>query len=104
MTLTKRTSEQYHIELPGQSFTSITICELGDLFIDGDWGYYCYSWRAFGKSFKEFLSDLGIDYLIAKFESRQIENGGKKSINARSKQAIEAHFKAFQEIIKSEIN
>jgi hypothetical protein len=103
MTLTKRNCEQYQIELPGESFTRITICESGDLFIDGDWGYYCYSWRAFGKSFKEFLSDLGPDYLIVKFESHQLENGGKKSINARAKQAITAHFKAFQEILKSEL-
>lgn len=101
-TFEKFNCEQYYIRIDQYSYMKITICENGDLFIDGDYGYWCYAWRSFGESFKRFLIGLGDDYLIAKLESNQISNDGKKTINKHRKEALLNHWHAFQEILKEE--
>lgn len=41
--------------------------ELGNLFLNSDWGAFMYSWRSFGSDFREFLASTNPDYVVGKF-------------------------------------
>lgn len=48
----------------------------GNLSLISDWGNYATTFRAFGSSFSEFLSQVNTDYLLTKLAPR---SGGKHS-------------------------
>lgn len=100
----KTIAESYRIDHPKHSYGIFIINEKGDLFITSDWGYYTFSWRAFGVSFKQFLIGMNADYLIGKLESNQRQFlGATKKINARQQEAIAALFAEFQQQLKNEL-
>ncbi len=69
-TFTKTIVECYKFRNPAGGYADITIDAIGTtgrISIASDWGDYQYYWSACGKPFKEFLSQLGIDYLAGKF-------------------------------------
>lgn len=101
-TLTKTTCEKYHFDSDNHSWTTFIISDTGDLYIYGDWGYYCYSWRAFGKDFKNFLIDITPEYLLSKIESNASLHR-KDKITSRQKEALLFFFGELIKIIKSEI-
>jgi hypothetical protein len=70
------------VEHPESSYGTFCYNEIGDLFLQSDWGFYGYSWRAFGDSFSEFLMDIDADYVVQKFENNQ---------SITSKKRIPAH-------------
>lgn len=103
--VTKIPATQYYVVVDGHSWASFIITDKGDLFINSDWGYWAYAWRAFGTDFRAFLADLGSDYLIAKLETNQFQmlRVGRKTIPKRSQEAIAALFAKFQEELKKEL-
>jgi hypothetical protein len=99
----KTNATSYRIDHPQHSYGIFIITEKGDLFITSDWGYYTFSWRAFGDNFKAFLIGLGADYLLSKLESNQRQFlGVSKKINKRQAEALIALFTEFQEQLKTE--
>lgn len=103
--VTKIPATQYYVVVDGQSWASFVITDKGDLFINSDWGYWAYAWRAFGIDFRAFLADLGADYLIAKLETNQFQmlRAGRKTMPQRSQEAITALFAKFQAELKKEL-
>jgi hypothetical protein len=102
MMITKDACEQYYIVLEEHSWNTFTISPKGDLFINGDWGYWAFNWRAFGDNFKMFIIGMNAEYLIDKIESNELMFD-KNKMGVRRKAAITAHFKAFQDELKREI-
>jgi hypothetical protein len=100
--LTKHECEQYHISTQDHSWNTFTISPIGDLFIHGDWGYYCYNWRSAGDNFKEFLVSINSEYFLAKIESN-ISLHQKKKITPTQKQKLILFFEEFQKILKQEL-
>jgi len=76
--ITKDKAETYHIDHPISSYGIFCFNNKGDLFLQSDWGLYGYSWRAFGKNFKEFIAQCEPDYILQKFFINFNEIGGKK--------------------------
>ena len=50
----------------------------GDLFVNSDWGFYGYAWRAFGSDFQSFLASTNAYYMVGKFEINYRETNNKK--------------------------
>ena len=64
----KDTAETYHINHPAASYGIFCFNSNGDLFLNSDWGFYCYPWRGYGNgTFKDFLRTCSADYLVQKF-------------------------------------
>jgi hypothetical protein len=87
------TAETVSINTPDTSWGIFCFNSIGDLFLNSDWGMFCYSWRSFGKDFREFLAGLNADYVICKFSQNYDENmpnnkrlGSK--INKRRKESV----------------
>jgi len=64
----KLSAETIYINHPDASYGIFCFNEIGDLFINSDYGFYGYAWRSFGQNFKEFLASTNSHYLIGKFE------------------------------------
>ena len=99
----KTPATQYYVVVDGHSWASFIITDKGDLFINSDWGYWACNWRAFGPSFREFLSDMYPDYLMNNIIRQQLTFGGKKTIQKRTQEAIFALFRKFQDELKKEL-
>lgn len=50
----------------------------GDLFLNSDWGNYCYAWRSFGNDFREFLESTNTSYIVGKLGQGYFEMTMKK--------------------------
>ncbi len=50
----------------------------GDMFVNSDWGFYGFAWRAYGKDFLSFLQNTNAQYIVQKFENNHREVSGKK--------------------------
>lgn len=101
--IVKDPAEQYYISIPGQSWATFTINKKGDLFINSDWGYFCYAWRAFGDDFKRFSIGTSADYLFGCLERNMIQFYGlKQKMRPRQKEAIAELFKQLQNELKDE--
>lgn len=61
--------------------------ELGDLFLNSDWGVYAFSWRSFGGNFQSFLAGTNEDYIVQKFENNFC-NQTQKPINPHTKSKV----------------
>lgn len=61
--------------------------EIGDLFLNSDWGAFMYGWRSFGANFREFLASTNADYIVGKFQINYREHS-KKAIPPHTKTAI----------------
>ena len=69
MHIQKDTAETFYINDPESTYGTFCFNTSGDLFLNSDYGYYCYSWRAFGTDFKKFLSGLNPEYVFDKFDT-----------------------------------
>ena len=78
VTATTHTAETVYISHPLSSYGIFCFNEEGDLFLNSDWGFYGFSWRAFGDDFKDFLSRTNADYIVGKFAINYREVAGKK--------------------------
>lgn len=87
-------SHTIRIDHPQASYGIFSFNESGDLFLMSDWGNYCYSWRAFGEDFYEFLSTLQADYLLGKFETSHRQNY-QKEIQPKTKVMVTFLIQAF---------
>lgn len=55
---------------PGE-WATIIIRPNGQIFINSDYGDWCFWWNGFGKDFKQFLISLNSDYLASKLGSNR---------------------------------
>lgn len=62
---------------PEHSYGIFCWNSLGDLFLSSDWGMYGFSWRSFGKDFKQFLLEINEDYVFNKFDQNSRYLHGK---------------------------
>jgi len=67
--VTKSTADTYYLCGPEFEWAKVIVCPEGDLLIQGDYGYFAYSWRSFGPDFKAFLSDITPEYVFQKFDN-----------------------------------
>ena len=68
-----------YIDHPEAGYGIFCFNSKGDLFLNSDWGFYGYSWRAFSDSFADFLRRSNAEYIVGKFainhnQSRQLKN------------------------------
>lgn len=56
------------IDHPEASYGIFCFNSAGDLFLNSDWGFYGYAWRAFGDDFHEFLQRANAEYIVGKFQ------------------------------------
>lgn len=61
--------------------------ELGNLFLNSDWGAFMYGWRSFGSNFREFLASINPDYVVGKFEINYREHS-RKAMPPHTKAAV----------------
>lgn len=61
------TAQTVRIEHPQASYGIFCFNSAGDLFLSSDWGFYAYSWRAFGDDFIDFLAYCNTEYIVGKF-------------------------------------
>lgn len=73
--------------------------ELGDLFLNSDWGFYAFSWRSFGDNFQNFLKGADEDYIVQKFENN-FQNLTRKPIPPHTKSKILLLTKEFIDHLK----
>jgi len=71
------TAETVYINHPEASYGIFCFNSIGDLFINSDWGFFGYAWRAYGSDFKEFLSTCNADYIVGKFGINYRDTTGK---------------------------
>ena len=57
-----------YVSSPKASYGIFCFNSQGDLFLNSDWGFFGFAWRAYGKDFKEFLKSLNSEYVVGKFE------------------------------------
>lgn len=65
--VTKDMAETIRIDHPTSSYGIFCFNSLGDLFLNCDYGFYGYAWRAFGEDFRKFLAQTNADYIVNKF-------------------------------------
>lgn len=65
----RNTAETMYIRKDGASYGIFCYNEVGDLFLNSDWGMYSFAWRSFGASFKEFLKHADPEYIFDKFDT-----------------------------------
>lgn len=72
-------AETLYVSHPTSSYGIFCFNSGGDLFLNSDWGFYGFAWRAYGKDFKGFLGQCNSDYIVGKFEInyREVNNGKK---------------------------
>lgn len=86
--LTDRAKTMY-ISNPEASYAIFCWNSQGDLFMNSDWGFYAYSWRAFGNDFNEFLTRLNAQYLVEKLSMNWHVPGNKLvKFNGRREQMV----------------
>lgn len=94
--------ESIRIEHPESSYGIFCFNEAGDLFLSSDWGFYGYSWRSFGSEpFRDWLSDIGEDYVINKFENTVYNMGIKKGIPSPVKKHLSNLISEFKKALAS---
>lgn len=60
-------AETVYISTPNDSYGIFCFNSKGDLFLNSDWGFYGYCWRAYGEDFKKFIAQCNSDYIADKF-------------------------------------
>lgn len=78
-----------YITHPEASYATFMWNNEGQLFMDGDWGFYCYRWSSFGGiTFEDFISGCTVEYVVGKlainwnnYASKQQRFGGIREKN-----------------------
>jgi hypothetical protein len=97
-------AESYYISTEKYSWAYFYITPTGELFVHSDWGYYCFSWKAFGEDFKQFLLTLGAEIiLLGKLETNYREmKGARAKFGDKTKEALTYLFSCLQTELKKE--
>jgi hypothetical protein len=66
VTVTKDNAWTVRIDHPESSYGIFCFNTHGDLFLNSDYGFYGYAWRAFGDDFKSFLAQANAEYIVNK--------------------------------------
>lgn len=102
----KDIAETYHINHPTASYGIFCFNSNGDLFLNSDWGFYCYPWRGYGKdtSFKDFLRGCSADYLVQKFAiiHNQDKSSSKDWLKGIRLEKVTILLQAFVDALKEE--
>jgi len=78
-TANETTATTIGVNSPEHSWGVFCFNDLGDLFLNSDWGAFMYAWRSFGPGwFREFLSSLNADYMTQKLWMNVRAETGKK--------------------------
>ena len=105
VTIKKEDAVVYYINDPKHSYGVFCFNSSGDFFMNSDWGFYGYAWRAFAKDFKDFLAYTDPDYIFQKFANNMAYVYGK---NLPRRKNLEPHvielIKIFQAELKREIS
>lgn len=67
-------AETIYVDHKESSYAIICFNSMGDLFINSDWGFYAYAWRAYGDDFKLFLAKCNKSYLADKLSMNTNNN------------------------------
>jgi hypothetical protein len=82
-------AETLYVNHPVSSYGIFCYNSKGDLFLNSDWGAFCYAWRHIGTdTFKQFLANCNASYIAQKFETNHIGSGGKR-FNKTQREHIE---------------
>lgn len=68
-----------------------------------DYGNFSFAWRAYGDNFKEFMSEIGVDYFATKMSTGMSYVAHSKKIDTAAKRFAEKILPALQEILKKEL-
>lgn len=78
-----------YINHPEASYGIFCFNQTGDLFLNSDWGFYGFSWRAFDGSFKQFLMKCDQYYITHKFAINYNQNKKSKDwLGGKREQAV----------------
>ena len=66
ITIVVNTATTIYINDPDSTFGTFFFNEDGDLFLNCDWGVFCYTWRAFKGQFRDFLKGTDAEYVVKK--------------------------------------
>ena len=103
-TFKKGAGETFTIRHRTESWAVFFINQDGDLFIESDWGYWTFSWRAFGGGFKQFLTQLEPEYFFDKLLFNHNQWGkGRNKVHARAEKAIKTLFECFKKVLEKDI-
>lgn len=104
-TVNKRPAETYLIRHNEYSWGIFFLNADGDLFIESDWGYWTFSWRAWGPNgFKAFLCGLDEEYFFGKLLVNHNQWGKQRAkVGARTEKAVKMLFKCLQAELKKEL-
>lgn len=78
------------------------ISDIGDLYLNSDYGFYGCSWRHYGKDFKQFLMSCNAEYVFDKFEQNHMYLTSKK-LPKHVHAPVMVLFKLLQEALKQEL-
>lgn len=76
--ITVSKAEVVHINTADFSYGIFCYNDLGDLFLNSDWGMYGFAWRSFGADFRAFLAQTNPDYLVGKLRNNYRTTTGKE--------------------------
>jgi hypothetical protein len=78
--ITKDAAETVRIDHPESNYGIFCFNSVGDLFLNSDYGAYCYAWRHYGtdRPFKDFLKQCNSEYVFGKFQSNHYYLNKKK--------------------------
>ena len=89
-TIRTESATTVYIDHTEASYGIFCFNQTGDLFLNADWGFYGFSWRAYQGDFKDFLKKCDADYITKKLgmnfntnASRDNRFGGKREKNVR---------------------
>ncbi len=101
----RQVADSYYIRHDKHSYAYFYITPTGQMFVDSDWGHYCFSWNAFGpESFKHFIVTMGADYFIGKLEKSYYEmKGARAKFGERTAEALRTLFGCLQTELKQEL-
>lgn len=88
MKIERNTASTVRIDHPTASYAIFCFNEKGDLFVNSDWGFYGYAWRAFGDHFENFLSGTNAEYVVGKFGTTYLEAAGKRLPKTREENLL----------------
>ena len=78
--LMRNAATTVYINHPEASYAIFCFNQVGDLFINSDYGFFGFAWRSYGDDFEKFLSGTNPDYVVGKLEINYSEVSGKRKM------------------------
>lgn len=104
-TVRRHNAETIYISHPKASYGIFCFNEIGDLFLNSDWGAYCYAWRTYGadRPFKDFLAQCNAEYIVGKFGINFRNDAGRK-MQPHETENVTILVEEFIKILKNDID